>query len=141
MRFWTVFIWSIACVMIGMRLQSLTYAAKEKKHVEQHLADERDRAKKAIRYAEAAIEAQNAANLRADNLRHAADLARRALGSLSVSSSRALLAARSSHDACLITAAAERDVLTQCGEKYQALAEDAGRHVNDIKTLTESWPR
>ena len=141
MRFWTVLIWSFACALFGARMQFIYHAAKETKHVEQHLADERDRSKRAIRQVEVAIEAQAAANARESDLRRDADRARRALNGLSHASNRALFAARSSHEACLVTAAAQRDVLTQCGEKYQALADDAGRHVSDIKTLTESWPK
>ena len=49
--------------------------------------------------------------------------------------------ATSTEDACINTAAAIGDLLGQCSEAYQSMAEVADGHVNDIRTLTESWPK
>ena len=49
--------------------------------------------------------------------------------------------ATSPEDACINTAAALGDLLGQCSEAYQSMAEVADGHVNDIRTLTESWPK
>ena len=49
--------------------------------------------------------------------------------------------ATSPEDACINTAAALGELLGQCGEAYQSMAEVADGHVNDIRTLTESWPK
>ena len=42
---------------------------------------------------------------------------------------------------CINAAAALGDVLQQCSDDYRALAETADRHVSDIRTLREAWPK
>lgn len=38
-------------------------------------------------------------------------------------------------------AAAVASVLGHCAERYQVLSERADRHVNDLRTLIDAWPR
>lgn len=49
--------------------------------------------------------------------------------------------ATSPNETCLSTAIAIGDLLSQCGEDYQSMAEIADRHASDVKTLIEAWPK
>ena len=46
-----------------------------------------------------------------------------------------------SRDATIERATAIGGVLAQCGERYQVLAERCDRHVSDLRTLTDAWPK
>lgn len=89
----------------------------------------------------AVIKAQNGAVVLATKSRADADSARTELDGLRVATETALRTASSSLDACIVGAAAATKLLNQCGAEYQALGERADRHTNDIKTLTEAWPK
>lgn len=43
--------------------------------------------------------------------------------------------------ACTVRAAAVGDVLSACAGAYQELAGKADGHVNDVRTLSEAWPK
>jgi septal ring factor EnvC (AmiA/AmiB activator) len=43
--------------------------------------------------------------------------------------------------ACLNAAVAAGELLAECGEAYRDLAGAADRHVSDVRTLTQAWPR
>lgn len=133
-----IFVFGLGC---GVWVRMQHYDAKGKKHAEQHLADETHRARVAIRQAEKAIQAQVASAHRVDRLRRDAAGSRRALVSLSSAADQAVREARASHDACLVVASAERDVLTQCSEKYQALGKIADHHASDLQTVIDAWPK
>lgn len=85
--------------------------------------------------------AQSAAASRAVVLRKSADDARGELDSLQHATDAALRAAAQSADASLAAATTATGLLNQCAAEYQALGERCDRHVNDIKTLTEAWPK
>ena len=87
------------------------------------------------------IAAQNVARTRETALRRDADSARTELDSLRTQSDAALLRARSSHDACLVTANAQAVVLNQCAAEYQALAGIADGHASDAQLIFDSWPK
>jgi len=87
------------------------------------------------------IAAQNVARTRETALRRDADSARDALDSLRTQSDAALLIARSSHDACIVTANAQAVIQSQCTTELQTLARDADGHASDAKTLIDAWPR
>ena len=87
------------------------------------------------------IAAQNVARTRETALRRDADSARNALDSLRTQSDAALQSARSSHDACIVTANAQAVVQSQCTTELQTLARDADGHASDAKTLMDAWPR
>ena len=44
-------------------------------------------------------------------------------------------------DAAADTAAAAGELLAECGEAYRTMAGAAERHANDLRTLTQAWPR
>lgn len=125
----------------GWKVQGWHRDSLEKERAEQKLADVRLSAAVSIRRADNVILAQNAAAARAAVARADADRARSELDGLRAASDAAVSAARASHEACVVTASAQSNVLKQCGESYRGLAEIADRHVNDIKTLTEAWPK
>ena len=87
-------------------------------------------------------EAQNAAKYREITLRNDAAGARAAADGLRSTTARlrSEISELSATTAALRTAAAYT-VLDSCTDRYQQLAETADRHVNDIKTLTEAWPK
>ncbi|MDP2323519.1 MAG: hypothetical protein Q8N51_05760 [Gammaproteobacteria bacterium] len=127
------------------QIQEWRYGAKEKARVEQEsaqaLAAQRDlRALENRRYAVAAS-AQVAAVGRDISLRRDADGSRAALISLSNAAEQALREAGTSHDACTVRATAISELLTVCAARHRELGEKASRHVSDIQTLTDAWPR
>jgi hypothetical protein len=127
------------------QVQEWRYGAKEKTRVEQEsaqaLAAQRELRLLESRRTSAVVASQNAAAGRMSGLRRDADGVRAALVSLSDATAQALREARTSHDACIVRADALGDVLAQCGVRHQALAETCDRHVSDIKTLIDAWPK
>jgi hypothetical protein len=125
----------------GWQIQSWRYSAKEADRVQQTLLATQHAAARAIRNTDNVIAAQNAAALRERNLRRDADRSRAAVVSLSDAAADALRRASTDHAACLVTAAAQNIVLTQCTGRYRDLAEIADRHASDVQTLIEAWPQ
>lgn len=127
------------------QIQEWRYGAKEKDRVKkeavQALVAQRELRLLESSRTSAVVAAQNDAARRAAGLRRDADGARVALVSLHDAAATAMREARSSHEACLVRADALGDVLARCGERHQTLAETCDRHVSDIKTLTDSWPK
>ena len=123
------------------KVQDWRYGAKEAEHAEQQLENERLAAKGAIRRQDAVIAAQSAAAVRERNLRNDAAGARSAAISLHDAAAAAMRDASVSHAACTERASALRDVLQASAERYRDLGETCDRHVSDIKTLIESWPK
>ena len=70
----------------------------------------------------------------------AAALARTELERLRKQSASANAAAGTSQTACVEYAATATDVLNECASALVSLGEAADGHVNDIRTLTGSWP-
>lgn len=70
----------------------------------------------------------------------AAGRARTELDRLRQQASSGASAANTSHSACTRYAAAANTVLNECAGALVTLAETADGHVNDIRTLTGSWP-
>jgi hypothetical protein len=87
------------------------------------------------------IAAQNVARKRETALRRDADSARNALDSLRSQSDAALSRARTSHEACTVTANAQAVVLDQCGSELTTLARIADGHASDAQTLMDAWPK
>jgi hypothetical protein len=44
-------------------------------------------------------------------------------------------------NSCAYTSYTVASLLNQCAARYSDLAEKCDRHVNDIKTLTDAWPK
>lgn len=123
------------------QVQEWRYAAKEKDRVESQLENERLSAKATIRQSEAVLQAQSNAASRARGLRDDAAGSRNALVSLSDAVDDAMRAAAASKAACTERITAFGDVLKTSADEYRGLAETCDRHVSDIKTLTEAWPK
>jgi hypothetical protein len=123
------------------KFQSMRYEAKEAERAQQQLALERESHTLELKRQSAVVSAQNAAAARAVGLRRDADSARAGADGLRDSALRSLAAAKAGHDACLVSANAFSVVFAECRERRDSLAEIAGRHANDVQTLTDAWPK
>lgn len=125
----------------GWTLQSWRYGAKENARAQQTLADQRLAAAVSIRRADNVIEAQRLAAGRAVDLRRSADGATVALVSLHDATAAAMRDAEVTHAACLNRAATLGGLLDAMGAAGGELAQKAGRHASDVKTLSDAWPK
>lgn len=125
----------------GWKIQEWRYGAKENERAKQVLVDQRLAAATAIRRADNVIEAQSAAAVRAVGLRRAADGSRAALVGLHDAAASALRAASASQAACLERATALSELLGTVAAAGGDMAEKADRHANDVRTLSEAWPK
>lgn len=89
----------------------------------------------------ALIQAQNNAAVRDRVVRGNAAATGAAGNGLRITTASTVRAAAESTDTCPNSAAALAVVSDQCFAELQGLAEVADRHVNDIKTLIEAWPK
>ncbi len=88
------------------------------------------------------LKAQNEAHQREEGLRAAADRARRESDGLrNDADSLRLQLEAGTRAAAIDRAVAVGAVLSQCGARYQVLAQRCDRHVNDLQTLIEAWPK
>jgi len=89
-----------------------------------------------------AEEARNAATQREIALRRAADGARGALDGLlyDIADLRRAMPSMAD-DALRERADTLGKLLAECSAEYRGLAERADRHVNDVRTLREAWPK
>lgn len=91
---------------------------------------------------ETLLKAQNDAKKREDALRAAAAGARAESDGLrnDAADLRGQLESLT-REAAIDRASAIAGVLGQCSTRYQVLAERCDRHVNDLRTLTDAWPK
>lgn len=88
------------------------------------------------------LKAQNEAHKREEGLRLAADNARRESDGLRNDAENLRLQLEAgTREAAIDRAAAVATVLGQCAARYQVLAERSDRHVNDLRTLIDAWPK
>ena len=87
------------------------------------------------------IQAQNAAASRAVELRRTADASRTELDRLRLAADAAMRAAATSADAAANAAATSTKLLLECGGELTTLAASSDRHVSDIQTLVDAWPK
>ena len=123
------------------KIQDWRYDAKEKERVEAKLVEVRVSAARDLRWMDAVFAARDKAAERAVVNRRDADGARTALIGLSNAADRALREAESSHAACIKSAAALDDVLKTVSGERRELSEKADRHVDDLITCREAWPK
>lgn len=123
------------------QIQDWRADAHEKDRIKQQADDEREAGARERGRIANVVDAQNAARAREVRLRADADGARTAVVGLRASTDAALAAAGASHEACLVSAAATGELFNASAEKYRALAEVADRHVSDLQTLTDAWPK
>jgi len=123
------------------KLQDWRMDAKEKEHVEQILDAERRAATKALRNQETVIAAQSEAARRAADLRRDAAVARAAADGLRSATDQTLRDAAASLNACLERANTLGELFVTVEEAGRGMAEKAGLHASDVKTLTDVWPK
>ena len=124
----------------GWQVNQWRHDSHEKQAIEQAAAQQRELHAMEQKRSNGVIAAQNTARKRETALRRDADSARTELDSLRDKSAAALLIARSSHDACIVTANAQAVIQSQCTGELQTLARDADGHASDAKTLMDAWP-
>ena len=123
------------------QVQNWRYAAKEKAHVEQQMADQRASAAAAIRRVDTVSQAQSDAAARLDSLRRSAGLARDELDGLRMASEAAMRTASASLDACRRDAAALASVLADVERAGRDMAAAAQGHASDSLMYQDAWPK
>lgn len=126
---------------VAWQLQGHQILKLELGHTNERIAIERQARTTIERLSQQRDQAQASATARAIDLRHSADGARAELDGLQHATENTVRTASTNADACLERTAATAGLLNQCAREYQTLAERADRHVSDIKTLTDSWPK
>jgi len=87
------------------------------------------------------ISAQNEAQRRAAVLRRDADRAAEYAAGLRESIATAGRAYTTTLDACAQHAATLGQLLGDCGDSFRKMAATCDGHANDVKTLSDGWPR
>jgi len=123
------------------KIQQWRMDAKEKEHVEQILDAERRAAAKALRNQETVIAAQSEAARRSATLRRDAAGARAAADGLRSATDQTLRDAAASLDACTVRANTLGELFVTVEEAGRGMAQKADLHANDLKTLTDAWPK
>jgi chromosome segregation ATPase len=125
----------------GWKVQQWRFDAQEAERAKRELVAIQSAAEADLRRQAAIASAQDAAVRRERQLRNDAAGSRDALVGLSHAADAALRAAEASHGACLNRATALSDVLETVSTERRELSEKADRHVSDIQTLTDAWPK
>jgi lysozyme len=127
--------------MPAWKIQSMRADAKELEHVQQTLRATQLAAQNAARLSQQLADAQNSAAVRERSLRADAAASRVALIGLSAATGSALRSAKTDHATCIVASTALGDVLETVSTERRELSEKADRHVSDIRTLIDSWPK
>jgi hypothetical protein len=143
--------WAIyAGIMVGTfvaggttawKFQSMRYEAKENERAQHQLATEREWAKNNARQISTVSDALGAATARAGTLRRDADAARSSADSLRDATAAALRAAATDQATCIERTTTFSELFTASVRAYQGMAATADRHVSDVKTLNDAWPK
>lgn len=139
---WAALLASMTAVSCTQQLR-LDHSRAEAADLRAAIAEGNTRAAEQARALQAKVtEAQNEAKKRETLLRTTADNARTELDGLRGD----LDAMRGQLADATASAAAERAlavgaVLQQCAARHQDLAQRCDRHVNDVRTMIEAWPR
>lgn len=123
------------------KIQDYFIVKKENEYVEQTLRATKESAAEAEKRSSNIIAAQNAATVRERSLRADAASSRDALIGVSHATGEALRAAQSNHATCLASATALGAVFETVTAERRELAEKADRHVIDVQTLLDAWPK
>lgn len=121
--------------------QNWRYAAKEQERVDAQAETDRLAYKSRLQQQDRVIVAQNQAAARAVAARAADRAAGDAIDRLRNESAKSLDAARVSHEACVANATALRSVFDACTTEYREVGAAAQGHADDVKTLSDAWPR
>jgi hypothetical protein len=114
---------------------------KDNDHAELHRTQERDLYVLEQKRSRNVLDAVAASRARETQLRAESARNRDNLVGLRESSANALSFARTSLDACTIAATTYDQLFTASTAAYTDLAEQAQRHVIDIETLEQAWPK
>jgi gamma-glutamyltranspeptidase len=123
------------------KVQQWRMDSDEKDRLSLQIVEERELRARESRRSQHVIDAQNMARAREAKLRADADDLRIATGGLLSASEAAAARAQASHAACLNTTSTFRRVFDQCSTNYGDLAATADRHVSDIQTLIDAYPK
>lgn len=123
------------------KIQDWRFTAKEKERVEQQLENERLAAKAATAEKNREIAARDAATNRERILRMDAANARSAADGLRSDLSTFMRETASNDAACIARANTLGKLLGAVEEAGRAMAQVADHHANDVKTLTDTWPK
>lgn len=125
----------------GWKVQQWRFDAQEAERAKRELVAIKNSAEADLRRQAAVASAQDGAVRRERQLRDDAAGSRNALVGLSDAADAALRAAEASHATCLNRAVALGAVLETIATERRELSEKADRHVLDIQTLTDAWPK
>lgn len=133
----------VAAVSFGgaWQIQDWRYNAKEKERVESKLAEVRVSAARDLRWVDDVFTARDEAAKRAVNHRRDADASRAAADGLHTALDTTIREAESSQAACLERTIALSELFKERTDQYREVSEKADRHVNDIQTLIQGWPK
>ena len=126
---------------LAWQLQAGNISEIQLEHAHERISQQRLARQAIERTTSAVIQAQNDAQARAVVLRRDADAARSAASGLRDEIEVASRAAATSIDACTVTATTYGRLLIASVEEYRGLAAVCSRHVSDIRTLVDAWPR
>lgn len=123
------------------QIQEWRFDAKEKAHAEQKLVEVRQSAAAAIRQLDNVLVAQNAGAARAVRLRSDLDSARTELDRLRTAINSTVPGGDATQATCPDRADTVGELLAACAAELVEVGERADRHTNDVKTLTDAWPK
>ena len=137
----SIVVGSVTGFGVAWKFQSTVLEATKHEY-ETRLAAARSAAQQAsIDAQKRVISAQNEAQRRAAVLRRDADRAAEYAAGLRESIATAGRAYTTTLDACTEHAATLGQLLGDCGDRYRKLAATCDGHANDVKTLSDGWPR
>lgn len=113
----------------------------EKAHAETLLATVQQSAAENLRLQDQVAASQNAATARLGRLRNDASSSRTELERLRLKLHDPLPAPNTPPGTCPERADTSRELLIECGNAIQALAERADRHASDVEALIGAWPK
>lgn len=137
----TILVAAACAATSAWQVQNWRFAAKEKERVEAQAETDRLAYRSRLQQQDRVVQAQNEAAARALAARNADRAAGDAVDRVRNESARSLDAARVSHQACLDNAATLKSVFDQCVGEYREMGATAQGHADDVKTLSDAWPR
>lgn len=123
------------------QVQNWRFDAKEKDRVEHQAEVDRLAYRSRLQQEARVTAAQNDAAARTRAAREADRNAGDAVSRVRDEAAKSLDAARVSHAACLVNAATLETVFTSCTREYREMGAAAQGHADDVKTLSDGWPR
>ena len=123
------------------QVQNWRFGAKEKDRVEAQAETDRLAYRSRLQQEARVTAAQNDAAARTRAARDADLAAGDAIDRVRDEAAKSIDAARVSHEACLNNATTLQTVFNQCAREYREMGAAAQGHADDVKTLSDAWPR